>query len=287
MPMRAPDLVLLEDRLRLRGIPLGTPLVVLDEVTSTNDLAKRAAKEGAPHGATFLAESQTAGRGRQGRTWSSPSGQNLLVSVLLRTPCPLARLPQLSLVAGLAIRDAVARALGEPQGAGEGLARVLVKWPNDVLVRGLDQDAVAKKVAGILVESTLSGSTIESIVVGFGINVHVRDFPEDLAERATSVALSGGDAPDRVSILLDVLEGLGRDVPRVAARGLGDVHERLTRFCALRGRPIDSSEASGTCEGIDRDGRLVVRTEHGALVRLSSGEVHIGTSRTPRAHVSG
>ena len=271
---RAEDLVDLEERIRSRGLSLGSPLVIEDEVGSTNDCAKAAAKEGAAHGATWLAESQTQGRGRQGRTWASPRGQNLLFSVLMRTPCPLARLSELSLVAGLVVRDAVARALGETE-----TLRALVKWPNDVLIPELGaKDALAspKKVAGILVESTLSGQKVDSIVVGIGINVHVAEFPTDLADRATSVALSGAVHPDRATVLLDVLEGLERDMARVAARGLGDVHERLIRACALRGRRLHTGDARGMCEGIDRDGRLLVRNDAGELLRLSSGEVHLG-----------
>lgn len=277
----APDLATVEERARARGLALGSPLVWMAEVSSTNDLAKRAARDRAPHGAIWVADSQTAGRGRQGRAWSSAPGENLLFSVLLRTPCPLARLPELCLVAGLAVRDAVARALGD--GAD---SRVLVKWPNDVLVADGRADAQAnaspRKIAGILVESTLTGAAVESLVVGIGINVHTLEFPSDLAERATSVARSGGAYPDRGALLLDVLEGLDRDVPRVAALGLGLVHDRLLRACALRGKALVAGELRGTCEGIDRDGKLLVRRDDGSLAKVSSGEVHLGTSAISR-----
>src|ERR1700744_3582851 len=117
------------------GSTLGAPLVLLAETSSTNDLATRAAREGAPHGATWVAERQTAGRGRRGHSWISPPGEGLLFSVLLRIPCAPARIPPIALVAGLAVRDAVAAASGAP---------VAIKWPNDVLVG-------SRKVAGILV----------------------------------------------------------------------------------------------------------------------------------------
>ena len=268
--MRAHDLRDLEDRVRTRGLSLGTNLHVDDEVESTSDSAKQAAREGAPHGSLWIAESQTRGRGRQGRAWQSPPGENLLFSVLLRTTCPVARLPELSLVAGLAVRDAVARALGETDRESAEPPKALVKWPNDVLVSG-------KKISGVLVESTLSGNKVEALVVGIGINVHTRDFPEDIAKRATSLSLAGGPRPpDRAEVLLDVLTGLERDVALVAARGLGLVHARLTRADALFGKPVASEGTSGVGAGIDLEGRLLVRGDDGVIRKLVSGEVHLG-----------
>jgi len=264
-----PDLAGAERALARLGSPLGLPLVVLAEATSTNDLAKAAAREGAPHGATWVADRQTAGRGRQGRVWSSPAGENLLFSVLLRTPCALPRLPLLSLAAGLAVRDVVAAELADD-------ARVLSKWPNDVLVRPVSGGA-PKKIAGILVESMLSGNHVEAIVVGIGLNVHTRVFPAELADRATSLALEGARDPSRAALLAAVLAGLDRDVSRVAAKGLATVHERLVLACALRGNAVTAGDVEGTCEGVDTDGRLMVRTAAGELVRLTSGEAHLGS----------
>jgi len=109
-----------------RGSVLGLPMHLLASTTSTNDEAKHAAKDGAPSGSTWVAEQQTAGRGRQGRAWVSPRGENLLFSVLVRVACPPSRLPPIALVAGLAVRDAVALAAAE--------ATPRIKWPNDVLI---------------------------------------------------------------------------------------------------------------------------------------------------------
>lgn len=234
---------------------IGQPLTVLRETTSTNDEAKRGAREGAPHGAVWVAETQTAGRGRQGRTWYSPRAENLLFSVLLRVTCAPPRVPLVALVAGLAVRDAVARVLPSRD--------VLVKWPNDVVVGD-------KKIAGVLVESALTGSKIDWVVVGIGVNVHTRSFPDELAGVATSIALEGGDA-SRTALLEDVLGGLEHDVEHVLHRGLGVVHGRLSRFDALRGRAVEG----GTAEGIDLEGRLLVRAPDGTLGRISSGEVRV------------
>jgi len=259
----APDLACAAEVVRARGLAIGSPLEVLDETSSTNDVAKRAAKLGAPHGAVWVADAQTAGRGRQGRAWTAARGEALLVSVLLRPTCAASRLPPVSLVCGLAARDAVARAVAPG-------VDVRLKWPNDVLVDG-------RKVAGVLVEAMVAGSRVEGLIVGVGVNVHTRAFPPELARIATSIALHAGDRqPDRASLLADLLEGLARDVELVASRGLGLVHARLAAADALDGSRVraDTGE-EGTASGIDLEGRLTVRRDDGAVVRWSAGEVHL------------
>lgn len=259
------DLERVAELVRERGLAIGAPLTIRDVTGSTNDDAKRAAKEGAPSGAVFLAEEQTAGRGRMGRTWVSPRGENLLFSVLVRPSCPPSRVPPLALVAGLAVRDAVARALVDE-------SRPKVKWPNDVHVDG-------KKIAGVLVESIVAGSRVEAVIVGIGLNVHTRELPPELAPIATSISLAGAPRPpDRAAILADVLAGLDRDLGHVAARGLGLVHARLSAADALRGKRVSGEAGAGIAEGIDPDGRLLVRGDDGVLHRWVSGEV---TERTP------
>lgn len=275
----AADLARASEVIATRACPLGAPLVVARETVSTNDDAKRGAREGAPHGAVWLAESQTGGRGRQGRAWLSPPGENLLFSVLLRLKCAPARVPPVSLVVGLAVRDAVARALGA---AAEG--DVVVKWPNDVMVRR--PDGGLRKVAGVLVESALAGAKVEYVVVGIGINVHTRELPTDVAAIATSIALerdARGDgaklpALDRAEVLADVLVALARDVELVAHKGLAHVHARLTRHDALRDAAVESLgdvELRGVAAGIDLDGRLLVRRDDGTLVHVASGEMRV------------
>jgi BirA family biotin operon repressor/biotin-[acetyl-CoA-carboxylase] ligase len=260
-----PDLKRAAEILAARGGELGRPLHVLDETDSTNDEAKRGARAGDPHGATWVAESQRTGRGRQGRSWVSPRGENLLFSVLVRVSCPPARLPPLALVAGLAVRDAVARAAPGRD--------VRIKWPNDVVVD-------KKKVAGILVEASLRGRQVEAVIVGIGVNVHTRAFPEEIAARATSISLlrDGLDGPrqptlDRAEILADILSGLDRDLMHCAARGLGLVHARLEAADVLRGTHVRGEQGDGIAEGIDVEGRLLVRRDDGVLVRWVSGEV--------------
>jgi BirA family biotin operon repressor/biotin-[acetyl-CoA-carboxylase] ligase len=238
---------------------------VLAEAASTNDLAKQAAKEGAPHGSVWICEAQTAGRGRQGRAWTSPRGENILASVLARVACAPARLPSLSLAAGLSVRDVVAEVLPDRD--------VRVKWPNDVVVGPYPRH---RKIAGILVEATLAGSKADFVIVGIGLNVHTRVFPDGIASVATSCALEGGTALDRAEILADVVAALDRDLSHVAAFGLGLVRARLERADLLRGHRVSGDAGLGICEGIDDDGRLLVRGDDGIVRRWSSGEVTAG-----------
>jgi BirA family biotin operon repressor/biotin-[acetyl-CoA-carboxylase] ligase len=255
------------------GRRLGIPLHVLPTTTSTNDEANRGAKAGASHGTTWVAEEQTAGRGRRGRTWLSPGGDGLLFSVLLRLECAPSRLPPLALLAGLAARDAVARAAPA--------ADVRIKWPNDVLIG-------PRKLAGVLVEAITVGARVDAVIVGIGINVHTRSFPNEIRDRATSIALESARAlptpalePEgppltRARLLADVLATLERDLDDVTAHGLAGVRSRLERVDALYGRSVrsDGGEVGEAC-GIDDDGRLLVRLAGGDLVRWSAGEVHL------------
>ncbi|HEY3820204.1 MAG TPA: biotin--[acetyl-CoA-carboxylase] ligase [Polyangiaceae bacterium] len=257
----APDLEKAPERVAERGSSLGVPMHLLASTTSTNDEAKHAAKDGAPSGSTWVAEEQTAGRGRQGRVWESPRGENLLFSVLVRVTCPPSRLPPIALAAGLAVRDALALAAPE--------AAPRIKWPNDVLIDG-------KKIAGVLVEAITAGSRVQAVVIGVGINVHARDFPEELRERATSLALASSMVPDRAMVLADVLGCLDRDLHVVVARGLGLLRARLEAADALRGQRVGSDAGDqGMASGIDDEGRLLVRRDDGVLARWSAGEVHL------------
>jgi BirA family biotin operon repressor/biotin-[acetyl-CoA-carboxylase] ligase len=251
-----------------RGLGIGRFVNAVEQTASTNDDAKRGARAGAPHGALWLAEAQTHGRGRHGRAWHAAPGESLLMSVLFRLACNPQAVPPLSLAAGLAVRDAVAEALGSDA---EDQA-VRVKWPNDVLVRD-------RKVAGVLIESAIVGGRVDYVVVGIGINTHTQTFPDEIAHSATSVARECAAPVDRVGILAAVLATLENLVERVAHGGLDAIHTRLARYDALAGRLVESVDTSGqplgTACGIDRDGRLLVRAANGDVTKISSGEVRL------------
>ncbi len=229
-------------------------------VGSTNDIAGALAAGGAPHGTTVIAEAQTGGRGRLGRSWFSPAGAGLYTSVVLRPP---AMLPpaRYTLVAGVAIADALRAATGLP---------VVIKWPNDLLVGG-------RKVCGILAEASARDSAIPYVVVGFGINLRSVAFPPAIAEGATSIEAELGRAADRGAILFAALSALAAAVTDLSAARFDAI---LNRWRALSppsvGSPVEWGGAGGlqrgTTTGVDAEGALLVRVgDH--LERIIGGEV--------------
>ena len=226
---------------------IGAPRLHLRSTDSTNLRARELALAGAPHGTLVTAGSQSAGRGRQGRTWTAPAGRALLMSLVVRSPPKL-----LPLVAAVAVAEAV----GD---------EARIKWPNDVLLSG-------RKVAGILVE----GRPQEGwAVVGIGVNVALGpdDFPEELRERAIGMGLSPADVE---RVLSSILASLDAHLDDPDAQLLSAWRERD----ALVGRSITWSAGSGVAEGVDDRGRLLVRTGTG-VVALDAGEVHLGSAAQP------
>jgi BirA family biotin operon repressor/biotin-[acetyl-CoA-carboxylase] ligase len=241
------------------GARLGAPLVSTGETGSTNDDALEAARLGAPSGAVFVADAQRSGRGRRGSTWTSPPGENLTFSVLLRPLLPPERVSAIALVAGLAVRAAVAARVPEA---------VVIKWPNDVLCSG-------RKIAGILVESRMDGVTIDAVVVGVGVNVHMRDLPPDIATIATSLALLADPSPSREALLAEVLAGFEDRLRRFEDAGLSPLLSELNAHDGLRGRALKVGDVSGEGGGIGDDGALLVRDARGVVHRVTSGTVEL------------
>lgn len=258
------DLASLASHLRERGVALGAQLEYRAQTASTNDDAKLGARNGAAHGTVWIADHQQSGRGRQGRSWSSPAGDNVLLSLLVRGRFSPRRVPLAGLVAGLAARHAIAAALPGKS--------VRLKWPNDVQL--LCPAGARRKMAGVLVEAQSRGAALESLVIGIGINVHTTQFPAALRESASSIALQGGIA-DRALLIADLLQYLDRHLATVLERGLGSLHAELERHDALLGERVESDAGSGLAEGIDQDGRLLVRDAHRNIHAWSFGEVHL------------
>lgn len=230
----------------------GRPIVTLGEVDSTQIEARRLAEAGAPEGTVVRAEHQTQGRGRLGRRWVDEPGSTLLVSIVLRPAVDPGRLPQLSLVAGVAVAEALEQTSSLP---------VALDWPNDLLVGGL-------KVAGILAESFPAPEGGSVVILGIGINVNQTRFGEDLAGLATSLALAAGRPFDREPILAAVLDRLEAWYRRWLAEGFEPVREAWRRGSATLGRRVSADGgAVGIAEDLAEDGALLVRTEAGALVR--------------------
>jgi BirA family biotin operon repressor/biotin-[acetyl-CoA-carboxylase] ligase len=225
---------------------LGSPRVHLRRTDSTNTVARELAARGAVHGTLVTAEQQTAGRGRQGRGWSTPPGTALLCSWVIRSSGPPA--PLLSLAAGVAVAEL----------AGD---QAMLKWPNDVLIDG-------RKLAGILVE----GRPQEHwAVLGIGINVAVRieQLPEELRDRAATLGLEAAD----IELTLARLQA---NLERWLSAHDADVLGAFRGRDALLGRPVRWEHGSGTGAGIDISGRLLVAMADGTTTALDAGEVHLG-----------
>lgn len=251
------DVARFEQGRAARGLALGTTVHWATETTSTNDDALTAAKQGAAHGALFGAETQTKGRGRRGSAWVSTPGAGLWMSLLLRPAFGADLAPGLSLCAGLAVRAAVAPRVS---------AAVQVKWPNDVLADG-------RKLAGILVESQVSGATLSAVVIGIGINCEQREFPPELASLATSLTLLEARDTSRESLLLDVLAAFEQELQRLTTQGLAGMAEALRAHDALLGKRLCIEGQVGTGAGIDSSGRLQLDLDDGGRALIASGHV--------------
>jgi BirA family biotin operon repressor/biotin-[acetyl-CoA-carboxylase] ligase len=234
---------------------------------STNDLAAERARAGAPAGLVVAADAQAAGRGRLGRTWHSPAGENLYLSILLRPTRPPAEIPPLTLLVGGAVAGTLA-ALGlTPR----------LKWPNDVEL--LDDAGRRRKVAGILTEMASAGPSALHVVVGVGLNVNTLEFPPEIAERATSLRWALGKQIDRIELLaslLGALEPLYEEFERrgpAAAVEAFEAHAAFPARCRVTapGQPGDRLE--GVALGVDGDGALRLRDETGQIHRVISGEL--------------
>jgi BirA family biotin operon repressor/biotin-[acetyl-CoA-carboxylase] ligase len=246
-----------------RELVLGTPLTLHTVTGSTNDDALAAGRAGALHGATFVAERQTEGRGRRGRSWFAQEGESLLCSVLLRVPLPTEAVSALALAAGLAVREAVAKAL--PSYEERELVRV--KWPNDIWVEN-------KKIAGVLAESQVQGGVLVAAVVGFGVNVMTSVFPDEIEKSATSLRLLGV-AAEREVLLADALFALEARVNRLVTGGVGALSSELSRKDALLGHRVRVDGQDGIAAGIDGQGHLLLRMRNQKIVEVAAGTVEL------------
>lgn len=235
--------------------PVAAPaLVRLGRVDSTQTVAFALAADGAADRTVVVAQAQTAGRGRRGRLWLDEPGASLLTSIILRPRLEPARLPTLSLAAGVAVVEALERVTG---------LKPRLKWPNDVLVDG-------RKLAGILLESRIGPSPL--VVLGIGVNLAQRVFPADLAERATSVRLASGRRVDADTLLTALLESLDAWRTRLETEGWAPIRERWRALTETLGRRVSVDGVEGVAVDVDEDGALIV-AEGDVRRRVVAGEV--------------
>ena len=233
-------------------------------VDSTNQWAREQGQEGEPDGAVFVADAQTAGRGRWQRRWVSPPGAGLYTSVLLRPEFPAAESgPAVQLAAGIAVAESIAEKLPQPP---------TLRWPNDCYIGN-------RKIAGVLVEAESSGRSIDFLVCGIGINVNhgADDFPEELRDTATSLRMQLGHEISRLSVLTRLLRAFDEWEDAWRTHGLEPIRERWLELSpeSRGGEVVVETEAGrlgGTADGLTVDGHLRVRTAAG-VEEVAVGEV--------------
>lgn len=248
---------------RLRTQVVARPLVFRPAIDSTSTLARQLAEQGASHGTAVLAGTQTAGRGRRGRTWTPFPGRHVFTSVILRPLLPPGRVPELTLLAAAAVADAL-RAVG---------AIPRIKWPNDVELDG-------RKACGILSEmNTDAAGRVVSVILGIGVNVEcdASDIPDELRDRATSVRASIGRAVSAADVAAQLYESLEGWLERHAGEGYFPVLEAVRTESATIGFDVRATlgerEIIGRAIDLDPTGALLVRDATGTMHRIVAGDV--------------
>ena len=241
---------------RLHSRWMGRNCIFLETVDSTNNYLKRAAEDGAVNGTLAVAEEQTGGKGRRGRSWETPKGTNIAMTILLRS--------RLTLLMAMAVVRGIQKETGLQAG---------IKWPNDVVVDG-------RKVCGILTEMNTEVDYINYVVIGTGINVNQTEFPEEIREIAGSLKLSAGYPVARAGLIASIMEEL-EDLYEVFLKteDLSALKDEYNRNCVTCGHEIrvlePGHEYTGMTDGINDLGELVVKKADGETVCVYAGEVSV------------
>jgi BirA family biotin operon repressor/biotin-[acetyl-CoA-carboxylase] ligase len=231
------------------NVHIGKSIFCYESVGSTNDVAHRFAKDGARSGTVILAEFQTAGRGRNLKKWVAQKGENVVASIILRPTVSFEHLTYLPLLAALSVAQTIEDAVGE---------RAEIKWPNDVLIR-------RKKVAGVLVETSAQAGAVDYVVLGIGLNVNQAEFPDDLAEHATSLFLETSLAYDQTTLFVNLMKFLDANYARLKSGNTESILNMWRAHCEMFGKHITfyqgDSKREGVALDIDERGFLKVKIE--------------------------
>ncbi|MBI5042563.1 MAG: biotin--[acetyl-CoA-carboxylase] ligase [Nitrospirae bacterium] len=248
---------------------IGADIYLFDAIDSTNSYAHKLAKEGAKEGTVVLSESQSKGKGRLGRTWFSPSGVNIYLSVILMPQMPSTQITLLTFAAAIAVAKAIRDIAGLDAD---------IKWPNDILIRG-------KKVAGILSEMEtnknplMEGLSVKFSIIGIGINVNLdkKDIPLELMDNATSIKIESNSTIDRMNLICRVLENLEEWYNLFERNGVNDIIEEWKSLAITIGRDVKVQSGNSFVEGravdIDENGALLIKDRDGVIQRVLSGDV--------------
>ncbi len=250
---------------------LGREVEHLDETDSTNRVAMERGRSGAPHGFAVVAEGQTAGRGRLGRSFYSPPHLNLYTSIVLRPDVLVSDASTLILVAGIAVADAIAETVGDD-------AAVSIKWPNDVQLGGL-------KTSGILLELAAEETRVDFIVMGIGVNLNVdrEVFPDEFRHLATSLRSHTGAPVDRAAFTRRLFDTLEEALDAHAQAGFDALRPRFDRRFHMPGQhvevrgvgPRDGEVTTGVVRGLSDDGALELEDAAGRIRRVVAGDVTV------------
>lgn len=261
----SPDLLSkyeLESRLNTEW--LGKEIVFKEVTTSTNADVRKLAEDGAENGLLVIADAQTSGKGRRGRTWDSPKGENLYFSMLLKPDFAPDKASMITLVAAYSVTKVIKENTG---------LDAKIKWPNDIVVG-------KKKVCGILTEMSMERDYIHHIVVGIGINVNTENFPEEIAEMATSLKKAKGCIISRAKLLSEILFQFEKDyLMFLAAEDLKPFVDEYNKLLVNKGALVKvldpKGEFSGIAGGINEEGILIVFKENGQIEKVYAGEVSV------------
>ncbi|MEN6508714.1 MAG: biotin--[acetyl-CoA-carboxylase] ligase [Smithella sp.] len=249
----------------LAGKMIGHRLHYYKDIGSTNDEAFRLGEEGAPEGTVLIAESQSSGRGRMQRIWYSPPGANIYTSMILRPPVGTIQATQIPIAAGVAVAETINEFCP---------GKASIKWPNDVLIGG-------KKVCGILAQMKMSGQTVDFIVVGIGINVNLarEQYPHDIQEIATSLAIEAGREISRPDLIIRLYENMAKWYRELTRNGFSAVRERWLNLSEMIGKTVSvmfqNETVSGKAVGLDEDGSLILMTANNQKLTVSAGDATI------------
>ena len=241
---------------------IGRKIFAFHSLQSTNETAKQIARNGAEEGSLVIAEVQTAGRGRHGRSWFSPEG-GLWFSLILTPRIPPQRIPILSLITALSVVEAIQKTVS---------LLSTIRWPNDILIR-------EKKVCGILSEYERGEEDKNLVIIGIGINVNQSRFPPELERISTSLRLELGRLVSRLFLLQEILLRFEENYSTLLRGDAEDLLKKVIGFSSYMGRRVMVDLKEKVLEGevidLDEDGRLILRLDNGLLQRVTAGEARL------------
>lgn len=242
---------------------IGRRVIYLEATTSTNDIAKKLGMEGEKEGLVVVAEQQTSGRGRMGRSWSTHSGEAIAMTMLLKPDIPVNQGPSITPLLAISIVKALKDLIGIEVG---------IKWPNDIVLG-------SKKLCGILTEMSISNGKINCIIVGMGLNVNQESFEDEIKDIAISLRGFSGSYYKRKEILSSILNQFEINYEIFKKRGIGAFRDDLKKYSILMGKDIEICDIGENLKGkaidIGEDGSLIVELFDGKKINVISGEVTI------------